>query len=86
MTRQRDNRATYRVTSNKHWLVTLERLSNTYCGNPRYEATLINLDIEYDYIGSFVYRFTGHYYSELDEARWIVKHHEDKDAKMKGLK
>jgi hypothetical protein len=79
MTTRRDNRATYRVTTTKHWLVTLERLHNTYCGNPRFEAILTNIDGESDFIGSFVYRFTGHYYSELDEAKWIVKHHEAKN-------
>lgn len=84
MTKQRDNKATYRVITSKHWLVTLERLNNTYCGQPRYEATLINLDIDDVYIGSFVYRFTGHDYGEAEEAQYIVKHHENKDAKMKG--
>lgn len=76
MTVRKDNRATYRVTTTKHWLVTLERLHNTYSGNPRFEATLINLDNDDVYIGSFVYRFTGHYMDERGEAEWIVKHHE----------
>lgn len=85
MTRQRDNRATYRVNSKHHYLVTIERLQNGYCGNPRFEATIINLDIEDIYIGSFVYRFDGHYMDEQNEASWIVDYHEKKDAKMKGL-
>lgn len=79
MTTRRDNKATYRVTTTNHWLVILERLHNTYCGNPRFEATLINIDGESDYISSFVYRFTGHYMDEQSEAEWIVKHHEAKN-------
>ena len=79
MTTRRGNRATYRVTTTRHWLVTLERLANTYSGNPRFEATLINLDNDDVFIGSFVYRFTGHYMDERAEAEWIVKHHEAKN-------
>lgn len=76
MIRARDNRVTYRINSKHHYLVTMQRLNNTYYGNPRYEATIINLDNEDIYIASFVYRFTGHYYGDIDEAKQIVLHHE----------
>lgn len=84
MTRQRDSRGTWRVNSNHHYLVTLDRLPNTYYGNPRFEATIINIDIEDVYIGSQVYRFEGHYMGDAQEAEWIVKYHEDKVKKMRG--
>ncbi len=85
MTRQKDNRATFRVVSDHNYLVTLVNLQNTCSGCPRYEATIINTDIEGEYIGSFVYRFTGHYMSREDEAAHIVKYHEKKDALMKAM-
>lgn len=82
---RRDNVAVYRLTTeNNHWLVELKRLQNTYCGNPRFEATLINLDKCDTYVGGFVYRFTGHYMDEYDESKWIVNHHEELDNKMKN--
>ncbi len=84
MTTQRDNRATYRVISKHNYLVTLERLKNDYYGNPRFEATIINTDIDNEYyIGSFVYRFSGHHNSEYDEAKYIVNYHEEKDEYMR---
>ena len=86
MTKQRDNRATYRIKSRKNYLVTIQHLKNTYMGESRYEATIINVDIQGTYIGSFVYRFTGHNMSEIDEARFIVNYHESKDTRMKGLR
>ena len=83
MTRQRGNKATYRVNFNHHYLVTLTRLKNTYCGQARFEANIINLDVTGEYIGTHVYRFTGHCASEEDEALFIVKYHEDKARKMR---
>lgn len=78
MTRRMDNAAVYRVTTDfAHWLVELKRLKNTYDGASRYEATLINLDHCDTYVGGFVYRFTGHYCGDLDEARWIVNKYEE---------
>lgn len=79
MVRRRDNRGSYRVNSKNHYLVTLVRLENNYYGNPRYEATVINLDNADSFIYSPVYRFTGHYFSEQDEAVWIVGYHENKN-------
>lgn len=86
MVKQRDNRATYRVKSRCNYLVTLTRLKNTYCGQPRYEASIIKTDVLGSYIGTFVYRFTGHYMSEIDEARFIVEYHENKDLQIRGIK
>ena len=86
MITQRDNRATYRIISNHHYLVTINRLKNDYYGNPRFEATIINLDVDNVYIGSFVYRFSGHHFNEYEEAKSIVKYHEEKDAYMKKQK
>ena len=87
MTTQRDNVGGYFVSSdNSRYLVELRRLVNTYAGNPRYEATIFNLekcDIM-DYTAGHVFRFTGHHYSEQDEARWIIKHWEAKVEKMRN--
>lgn len=78
MVRRRDNKATYRVNSKAHYLVTLIRLENNYYGNPRYEATIINLDYEDIYIASPSFRFTGHYLGDAEEAKWIVQYYENK--------
>ena len=84
MVRQRDNRSAYTVTLESHYIVTLERLQNSYYGNPRFEAGIINLDKMGGYIGVHVYRFTGHYMDEYQEARWIVEYHVKKAHKMRG--
>jgi hypothetical protein len=85
MVRQKDNRAAYPVTTDNHYIVTLERLQNNYYGNPRFEAAIINLDhAAGGYVGAHVYRFTGHYMDEYKEARWIVDYHEHKAQKMRG--
>jgi len=76
MTKRKNNRTSYRVNSKYHYIVTLERLANTAYGNPRYEATIINIDYEDIYICSYVYRFTGHNMDEIGEANWIVAHHD----------
>lgn len=81
MTKRQNNRTSYRVNSIYHYIVTLERLANTAYGNPRYEATIINIDNEDIYLCSYVYRFTGHYMDEISEAKWIVKHHESEVLK-----
>lgn len=81
MTKRQNNRTSYRVNSIYHYIVTLERLANTTYGNPRYEATIINIDNEDIYLCSYVYRFTGHYMDEISEAKWIVQHHESEVLK-----
>lgn len=87
MTTQRDNVAGYMIHTDKDfYLVELRRLVNTYAGNPRFEATIFNLDKcdIIDYTAGHVFRFTGQYYCEQDEAKWIVKHWEDKVEKMRN--
>lgn len=79
MIRQRDTRSTYVIRLNHVYYVTLQRLENNYNGNPRYEATIINTDAAIDnYILSRVYRFTGHFLGDNNEAEWIAKYHESK--------
>ena len=82
MTRQFDNVSSYLVTKSNSigswkYSVTLIRLKNTYAGNPRFKAILTNLDQleNYDYAGSHVYTFTGHYMDDVGEANFIVEHH-----------
>ena len=83
MVRQKDNVSIYKVPGEKtgrNYYVELLRLQNNYYGNPRYEAHLIRVDIveQYNYCGAFVYRFTGHYLDDINEAKWIVNYHENK--------
>lgn len=78
MVRKGNFESNYRVTTDKaHYIVTLKRLKNTVAGNPRFEARVLNMDY---FSGTFaysrVYRFTGHYMSEYDEARWIAEYYE----------
>lgn len=85
MVRQKDNVAIYKVTTEKHnYYVELLKLHNNYDGNPRYEAHLIRADLveQYNYCGAHVYRFTGHYMDDINEAQWIVEYHEKKIAKI----
>jgi len=59
-----------------NYTVTLQRIKNGQYGTPRYEAVII-------YTGedrgmdraAYKYRFTGHYYSERQEAEWILEQH-----------
>jgi hypothetical protein len=83
MVRQKDNVAVYKITGEKtgrNYYVELLHLQNNYYGNPRFEAHIISIEhIEkYDYCGAWVYRFTGHYFSEQEECNWIVGYHEKK--------
>lgn len=58
------------------YTVVLERIKNTSSGAPRYEATIIYTgpDRGMDRSG-YKYRFTGHYYSERQEAEYILSEH-----------
>ena len=68
------NRTVYKVTyQNNTYMVQLERLKNSNSGNPRFQASIIPVS-NTDTI-SFIYNFSGHYYSECDEALYIVKEH-----------
>ena len=60
-------------TSN--YLVTLEPLKNTTYGNPRFKATIV--DLENWALCGWQYTFTGHYYGYDGEAEWVVNHHEN---------
>ena len=65
-----------------NYTVTLQRITNGQYGTPRYEAVII-------YTGEgrgmdrsgYKYRFTGHYYSERQEAEWILEQHLKKEDK-----
>ena len=58
------------------WIVVLQRIQNTSSGTPRYEATIINISKDRGMNRSASkYRFTGHYYSERQEAEFILEHH-----------
>ena len=56
------------------YIVVLEHIKNTPSGAPRYEATIIYNGKErgLDRAGH-KYRFTGHYYSERQEAEYILE-------------
>jgi len=58
------------------YTVTLQRIKNGQYGTPRYEAVIIYTgpDRGMDR-GGYKYRFTGHYYSERQEAEWILEQH-----------
>ena len=76
----------YYITGEKHcYFVTLERLHNSASGCPRFKAVLIVLEETKegkialsDGLSEYnaVFTFSGHYYSELTEARWIVSEYE----------
>jgi hypothetical protein len=61
-------------TTSGNYLVTLERIKNTTSGNPRFEATIIDLN-SYCF-ATYKYTFQGHFMSENDEAQWIAERHE----------
>ena len=70
MIRQVNTTSVYDINS---YTVILERIKNSKCGTPRFRATIL-------YNGSDRTRertatnwtFTGHYYSDRDEAEWIL--------------
>ena len=77
MIRRKNTISVYFVqTDTKEYIVTLEKLKNDTNGNPRFKAVLISLDSRTsdDYY-NVVYTFTGHYCSEMQEARYIVNYH-----------
>lgn len=81
MTKRIDNKATYKVTTNKGvYFVTLTHLKNDINGGLRYEANIIkNTATGNDnYMTTFCYRFTGHYMGDAGEANWVVNYHENK--------
>ena len=84
MIKQRDNKAVYRVKLEYNYLVTIcfDHWTNT--GNAVYDAEIINLDKFDDiYTAAHHYRFTGHSIGEYHEARYIARHHEQKDRRTR---
>jgi sporulation protein YlmC with PRC-barrel domain len=79
MTKRLNNVSVYRIaTNNGEYIVQLERLKNTYAGNPRFKATITNLNTFTDGFNySPVYTFTGHYCGDVKEAEWVVNYHEN---------
>lgn len=79
MVKQLMNVSTYAFTkNNRKYFVTIERIGNTPCGNPRFEARIISNDCPYplhEYCFTVKYRFSGHYYDEHAEAEWILEEH-----------
>lgn len=87
MIRQKDNAGVYKVeTDSRKYYVELIRLQNNYYGTPRFEAHIIRVDSieQYDYCGAIVYRFNGHYLTDMEEAKFIVDYHEKKILKTKS--
>ena len=90
MVKRQSQISAYYITGEIHcYFVTLERLQNSASGCPRFKACLIVLEETKegkialsDGLSEYnaVYTFSGHYYSELTEARWIISEYE------KGLK
>lgn len=78
MIKRLTNKNSYKVNN---YMVTIERVKNNVYGNPRYKATLINLDCNNpdNYYYTACYTFTGHYYNELDEVKFIVNYHNKKN-------
>ena len=72
------------------YFVTMERLHNTPSGCPKFRAVIIEMRdnhagiIDLEDGASYwnaVYDFTGHYYSERQEAQWIVNYYEESTHK-----
>lgn len=83
MVRRFNNKSTYQVWGELgEYAVTMERLNNDLNGNPRWAAELTIMDHVRRWGASWtvVYRFNGHYFNENDEAKWIVKYHEEKEG------
>ena len=69
-------KSVYKVVNGKRtYLVTLTRLKNTYDGCPRFEAQVIYILDGHisDWFSASTFRFRGHYYSEKQEAEWLVR-------------
>ena len=63
---------TYKLSKDgETYIVTLSRVKKDVNNNPRFEAEIIAIADNYLSL-SYVYRFTGHYMTEIEEAEWIV--------------
>lgn len=67
------------ITERGTYKVLLSPLKNTSSGQPRFEATIIAMNINGEPNGLYnaVYKFTGHYLGDYGECEWIVKHYEE---------
>ena len=73
---KREHISTFQVDGQlSNYLVTLKPLKNTYYGNPRFEATIIDLN-NFNY-SAWQYKFTGHYMGRQEECEWVVAQHEN---------
>ena len=79
MTKRLDNISSYRIETDRNtYIVTMERLHNDVNGCPRFEARIICFDSGIsEGFYTVKYRFSGHYFNEVDEAKWIVSHYEN---------
>lgn len=67
--------STFQVDSETgNYLVSLEQIKNNKYGNPRFKATIV--DLNNWCLCAWLYTFTGHYLGGNGEAEWVVKHHE----------
>lgn len=83
MIRRFDNLTVYTIKGARNgYQVILDRLNNDRNGNPRYKAIIIPDADEPRNDGNqnigIVYHFSGHYYGNTEEARFIVEYHEKK--------
>ena len=63
-------------TNRRNYIVTLERLTNTINGAPRWKAVIICPEKNAKDFYNAVYTFTGHYYNAYGEAEFIVNEYE----------
>lgn len=80
MIKQLTNLSTYKfVIDHKIYYVSITNLKNTYAGQPRFEAIITKASNDYYPRYSYKYYFYGHYYTEKDEARFILNYHLNKN-------
>lgn len=81
MIKRFDNLTAYTIRGNRNtYHVILDRLNNDRNGNPRFSA-IITPDaprMDGNQQPAYVYHFSGHYYGNTEEARFIVEYHEKK--------
>lgn len=68
-----DNASVFKFNN---YIVYITRIKNNVYGNPRFEASIFNLDkIQYYGASACSYRFDGHFSNLEGEALFILKHH-----------
>lgn len=77
MTKRQNQIDVFKISTEKSdYIVTLERLKNDSNGNGRYKAVICFIESNVKSFYNAVYTFTGHYFSEYDEAKWVVGYYE----------